>query len=132
MPSEFAIVPIASLRAHEEVVSDGAVDALAERIRRDGFVEQPIVVDARTLVVLDGHHRLNVLRRIGVRLAPVNKVDYADERIRVESWRAGVAPPSKDEVVARALAGTPFPPKTTRHPTLYDLPSRRVALADLE
>lgn len=131
VPSEFALVPLSSLREHEEVVSDGAVHALAERIRRDGYVLQPIVADRETLVVLDGHHRLNVLRALGVRLAPVNLVDYRDDRIRVESWREGVAPPTKEEVVQRALAGKPFPPKSTRHPTLYDLPRRRVPLADL-
>ena len=131
VPSEFALVPLAELREHEEVVDDGTVKALAERLQRDGFIFQPIVADRATRVVLDGHHRLNALRFLGMRLAPVNLVDYRDERIRVASWRAGAAPPTKDEVVRRALEGRPFPPKSTRHDSLYDLPRRHVPLGDL-
>ncbi len=129
--SDFAIVPLDALKAHEEVVSESQVAALAARIEKDGFMQQPIVADRATLVILDGHHRWAALKGLGAVRAPVNLVDYGDDRIRVESWRAGVAPPSKDDVISRALAGKPFPPKTTKHESLYGLPPHVVPLADL-
>lgn len=128
---EFALVPLADLRQHEEVEGAAEVGALAERIARDGFVAQPIVADRRTLVVLDGHHRLNALRHLGLRCAPVYLVDYMDPAIRVESWRDEEQPPTKETVIERALSGKPLPAKATKHTALYGFPKRNVPLVDL-
>ncbi|HVL49226.1 MAG TPA: ParB N-terminal domain-containing protein [Candidatus Thermoplasmatota archaeon] len=130
MKSKFALVEIAKLRIHEEIEED-RVRALAEAIARDGLVERAIIADRATLVVIDGHHRHAALTRLGCLRAPVVLVDYMDPAIVVENWRAGEPAPTKEEVLERAARGKPFPPKTTRHPGLYDLTEVRVPLADL-
>ncbi|MGQ0537271.1 MAG: ParB N-terminal domain-containing protein, partial [Methanobacteriota archaeon] len=114
MAPEFRLVPVRELHPHEEV-EPGRADALAKVLARQGRVDQPIVVDRATLVILDGHHRYEAVRALGLRLVPAYLVDYQDPRITVRSWRANRMPPSRAEVVAQALAGRRYPPKTTRH-----------------
>jgi hypothetical protein len=125
-----AFVEQERLLAHEEVVAP-KVEELVALLRRDGVVRLAIVADERSLVVLDGHHRLTALRRLGARRIPVLLVDYLDPDIRVGTWRAGEHPPSKDEVVAQARAGKLYPPKTTRHFFPWKLQEQPVRLADL-
>lgn len=130
MKARFALVPVTELREHEQVV-ESRVAALAKRLVEDGHVDQPVVADARTGVVIDGHHRLSALRRLGAARAPVHLIDYMDPAVTLTTWRATDPPPTKEEVVRRAIERNPYPPKTTRHPDLYDLPKVRTALADL-
>ena len=108
-----ALVNINELRPHEEI-DEKHLEELLEEIVRDGILKKPVVADRETLVVIDGHHRVEALKRIGASKIPVVLVDYGDPKIVVKSWN-GSPPPSKDEVVERALKGRLFPPKTTRH-----------------
>ncbi|BES80945.1 hypothetical protein [Pyrodictium abyssi] len=48
-----ALVPLERLRAHE-IVEPQRVEKLVEDIRRRGRVERPVLVDTKTLVILDG------------------------------------------------------------------------------
>lgn len=124
------LVPAERLRIHEEVVAP-KVEELAAALRREGSVRLAIVADATTYVVLDGHHRLAALRKLGCKRIPVLLVDYHQPGIRVGTWRAGEKPPSKDEVLRQAEAGKPFPPKTTRHFFPWRLQEQPVPLAEL-
>ncbi|MHB8584374.1 MAG: ParB N-terminal domain-containing protein [Thermoplasmatota archaeon] len=111
------LVEVGSLLPHEEVV-ESRVELLVTTIERDGVVRVPVVADAKTHVILDGHHRYEALRRLGARRVPVALVDYRDTRIHVESWRTNETPPTKDQVIAHAKARKLYAPKTTRHPLL--------------
>jgi len=70
-----------------------------EAIRAAGAVYKPIIVDAETLTVVDGHHRLAALKLIGARRAPVLLVDY--EAI-VEAILPARAPPHPRVLAAAA------------------------------
>lgn len=109
----FGLVEAAALLPHERVEPD-RLTRLIEEIRRDGCLREPVLVDRGSLVILDGHHRVQALRTLGCRLVPVYLVDYRSTAVRVGPWRADV-PVDKDSVVARGLAGTPYPPRTSRH-----------------
>lgn len=117
------------LRPHEEIDPD-SVRKLAEQIREDGVVQSPVVVDAGTRVILDGHHRYAAMDRLGCQLAPCHLVDYGDPSIRVERWDDG-SPMDKDELIARALSGDLYPRKTSRHRRLAALPPRPTPLDEL-
>jgi len=110
----FCLLELARLRSHEQV-DESALRALAAEIQRDGRLLQPVIVDAESLVILDGHHRVSALRDLGCRLVPAYLVDYGDPAITVGSWRAETPPVSKDDVVQAGYLGRPFPPKTSRH-----------------
>jgi L-serine kinase (ADP) len=114
MSATYRLVPIEWLRAHEQYV-EARVQELLQRFTKTGCVDYAVVADAATGTVIDGHHRLEALRRSGARLVPVNLVDYAHPSLTVANWRPDEPPVTKEEVLQRAREGRLFPPKTTKH-----------------
>lgn len=127
--SRYTLVPRAKLRPHEEIDAKHA-DELAERIRSEGALFQPVVADEASLVILDGHHRFAALETLGCTLIPCHLVDYMDPRIQVERWEDG-RPMAKTEIVSHALRGELYGIKTSRHRTLQAMPSVATGLARL-
>ncbi len=125
----FALLPLADLRAHERVDAR-KVRALARELERTGVFEDPIWVARDTGVILNGHHRVAALRRLGAERIPAWVVDYDADIVRLGRWTPGPAI-SKEEVVRRGRAGEPFPPRTTRHTFAVELPPRPTPLAEL-
>lgn len=126
---EFQLVPIELLRGHEEHESE-RVDALVAELQRAGRFVDPIWVARGTWVILNGHHRVEALRRLRLKRVPAWVFDYEGNCVDLDRWTPG-PPIDKAEVVARATHGPPFPPKTTRHRLRVSLPPRSVPLADL-
>ncbi len=125
----FAVVPLSSLKEHERVVPS-KVRALAAELRAKGLFRDPIWVARGSGVILNGHHRVAALRRLGAERAPAWLIDYDAGIVRLERWTPG-PPISKEEVVRRGLTGDLFPPRTTRHVLAVDLPERPTPLSDL-
>jgi hypothetical protein len=125
------LVDIESVRLHEEHVPETA-RRLAKKIHGDGVVHEAVLVESKHHVLLDGHHRLEALRALGCRKVPAYVVDYDDPDIHLSTW-PGAVPVSvtKADVVAKALSGTKYPPKTTRHRLREPLPKISVPLAEL-
>jgi len=76
---------IDSLKGHEQV-DPLHLEKLKRQILRDGHQRDPIVVDASTDVILDGHHRAEIFKSMGLTRIAVHRVDYSDPRIEVRSW----------------------------------------------
>jgi hypothetical protein len=76
-------VSIASIRPHELFLEDHVREVM-EDIRKSGIIRRPLVVDATTMTLLDGAHRLEALRRLGASFAPVITVDYS--QVEVAGW----------------------------------------------
>lgn len=110
----YRLLELGRLRCHEQVDA-ATLEALIAEIIDDGALRQPVVVDSQTLVILDGHHRVRALERLGCVHVPAYLVDYRDPRIIVDCWQPGRAPLTKDEVVRAGSHGRPYPPKTSRH-----------------
>ena len=109
----FALVPIRDLKTHE-TAEDDRVRRVLRQMQSTGVVKMAIIVDSRSLVVLDGVHRLTALRMLGATRAPAWLVDYADDDIVVLSKDRKSRVP-KEAVVWAATHGPKFPPKSTRH-----------------
>jgi ParB-like chromosome segregation protein Spo0J len=111
---EIALVDVNKLNEHEEIDQDNLIK-VKEAITRAGFFKEPIIVDKENMIVLDGHHRLNMCKQLGLKKIPCMLVDYLkDKKIRVESRRKGFII-TKQAVVDKAKSKTLFPNKTTRH-----------------
>ena len=82
---DLAFIGIDRLFLHEETIPQ-LLDALTKEIEKEGVLEDPVIVDRETLVVLDGMHRVKALRRLGCKLTPVCLVDYNSPEIMVERW----------------------------------------------
>jgi len=80
-----AIIDIGSIHIHEETIPE-VVQALAADLLRDSVLRHPVIVDDRTIVVLDGMHRAAALKAIECIRIPVCFVDYDNPSIKVETW----------------------------------------------
>ena len=119
MLGEFELIAPANLRPHEDVDLE-RLDRLVEEIRNAGSFYPPVLVDKKTRVILDGHHRWQSSMRLSFVAVPCYAVDYLeDSTIHVISRRPDVAV-TKQSVLDMALSGRTYPKKTTRH--TYDLP----------
>jgi L-serine kinase (ADP) len=127
--ARFALVPISVLRPHERVDLAKA-EELVEEIRRTGMVADPVWVARDGQVILNGHHRVEALRRLGARKVPALLVDYSDEAVTLDRWSPG-PPISKKDVLEHARRGELFPPKTTRHGFRGAVPSHPTPLSAL-
>jgi hypothetical protein len=85
IPLRIVIVDVSNTHIHEETFASVA-DRLAKKIELDGHFIHPIVMDEKSSVVLDGMHRVEAIRQLGYPRIPACLVDYADPRIRLESW----------------------------------------------
>jgi L-serine kinase (ADP) len=128
-PAEYVLVPLSELKAHEQIEESNVLDLVA-LLRRTKVLADPIWVARDSLVILNGHHRVEALRRVGAERVPAWVLDYESDLVHLERWHPG-PPISKSEVVRRAREGRLFPPKTTRHRLLLDLPARPTRLDQL-
>ena len=79
------ILPLDRLRSHEETIEFN-LRKLRETMLNIGCLVDPLLVDARHNVVIDGNHRLSVLETLKCPNAACQIVDYADPKIRIGSW----------------------------------------------
>ena len=86
---------IGDLLPHEEFLPSRA-EEVARSVLRLGAVLRPILVEARTGVVLDGAHRLAALRMLRARYAPVAAVDYSSVALR--GWARMYEPSASDDI----------------------------------
>ena len=110
---EVIFIDIDQLKEHEEIRPD-YLEELKDQILSDGILKMPIAVDKETYIILDGHHRLHALKKIGCKKIPVILVDYQSPGIEVVAWREGETI-TKEMIIHTALTGGRMPPKTSRH-----------------
>lgn len=82
---EITIEEIDDLKLHEEVI-DSYLEELADAIKENGIVKDPVIVDKESGVVLDGMHRVTAMEKLGYERIPVCLVDYYDSKIDLGSW----------------------------------------------
>jgi hypothetical protein len=104
---------IEELREHEEIRPD-YLETLKNEIMSDGILKMPICIDKKTCIILDGHHRLQALKRLGYKKIPVVMVDYQSPGVKVIPWREGEMI-TKEKVIDTALSGKRMPSKTSKH-----------------
>ncbi len=63
-------------------------------IRNEGLQRDPIIVEMEDMVVLDGMHRLEALKRLGLTHAVCSLVDYMQEDVRLLRWSRSVRNPT--------------------------------------
>jgi hypothetical protein len=115
---EVIFFEIEELREHEEIRPD-YLEALKNEILLDGMLRMPICIDKNTCIILDGHHRLQALKRLGCKKIPVVLVDYQSPEIKVIPWREGETM-TKEKIIDTALSGKRMPSKTSKHMIILD------------
>ncbi|MGB9778136.1 MAG: ParB N-terminal domain-containing protein [Candidatus Bathyarchaeales archaeon] len=110
---QLRIVKLNKLKQHEEV-DPIHLKELKEEIWSDKILKFAIVADKNTNIILDGQHRYNAIKELGLKHIPVVYVDYNSPEIEVQSWK-GNPHLTKKDVIEAGLSGRKFPPKTSKH-----------------
>jgi ParB-like chromosome segregation protein Spo0J len=132
MRHKFVVVDINKLKMHEGFQED-ILEKCIQELRNDGVMKYPILVDEEYLVVLDGHHRVEALRRMGYTKIPVYLVDYWDPAIEVTTWEeAEIENITKEMVMDMGRSENVFPAKTSRHIVKVELEEHPVPLEELK
>ncbi len=82
-----------SLRPHEETIP-AHVDDLARDCAREGVQKDPVLADTRTGSVLDGMHRLEAFKRMGLRNVVCCSLDYGSGATTISRWGRVYSGPS--------------------------------------
>lgn len=70
MSRKIIIIKNSLIKPHENFSPDHFQE-LRQQIIHDGLIKSPIIVDKNTMILLDGHHRFNVLKSLGMTSSPV-------------------------------------------------------------
>jgi len=80
------MVSIDEILPHEHIIEE-EIESFCASLERKGVFFRPILLDKKTHVVLDGHHRVEGLRRLGAKSIPAVLIDYAnDDEMEVHTW----------------------------------------------
>ncbi len=77
-------IELEKLVPHEDVIRSRLLTTISN-IKNTKAVH-PIIVDRRSMVILDGHHRYYSAKALGLKRIPAVLLDYKDERIKVGKW----------------------------------------------
>ncbi|WP_075635601.1 ParB N-terminal domain-containing protein [Rhizobium rhizosphaerae] len=97
-------------------------------VRQSGRWRVPICVHRDEKFVMDGHHRLETAKRLGLRFIPAVLLDYS--QVELSSWRDGETVTPAD-IFNMARSGKLFPCKTTRHSWKNPIPNCDIDLREL-
>lgn len=115
MKNNINLIKISKLKCHEMVCLKRLKEVRDDLLIK-GYIKNPVVVDRKNNIILDGHHRVAALKQLGANKIPAYLVDYQDKNIGVTLRRKEfVFKDIKQAVVDYCLSGKIFPSKTTRH-----------------
>lgn len=115
MRNKISFIEINKLKSHEMVCLK-RLKQVKDDLLTKGYIKNPVVVDQKNNIVLDGHHRVAALKQLGANKIPAFLVDYQDKKIKVTLRRKEfVFKNIKETVISYCLQGKIFPSKTTRH-----------------
>ncbi len=127
---EVFLVEIDRVRPTEAVDPD-FVETLVAGINAVGVWSHPVLLEKESGAIMDGHHRFEAAKRLGLRAIPAVFASYDNPQIHLKTWRPGIRF-SAQEILQRARSGDLLPYKSTRHVTDFVLPQVRVPISTLK
>lgn len=107
------LVNIDKIQITEEHIPE-RVEWLINKIKNEALWRVPLLLEENTYAIMDGHHRFEVAKRLGLKRIPSIMLSYNSPYVHVTSWREGVEI-NKDVVLAFIKQRKIFPHKTTKH-----------------
>lgn len=97
---------------HIEGYSKRRVEWLKKKIIAEGVWTKPLAIERTHKLVLDGQHRMEVARALGLKKVPCALFDY--DEVEVWSLRDNHEV-SRELVIEKSLSGDIYPYKTAKH-----------------
>ncbi|UCD26320.1 MAG: ParB N-terminal domain-containing protein [Candidatus Bathyarchaeota archaeon] len=125
---EIKLEKVENLHIHEEVIPH-ILHKLTEDIRADNLFKHPVIVDSKTLVVLDGMHRVAATKNLGCRFIPVCLVEYDNPHIKVGCWCRVINHSSNLKKLVRSIRETGYVVEECQGEKARKLVNERKAIA---
>lgn len=124
----FEMVEVDKLLPIEKFIKN-RIPTVKNKILRDGYWTKPVVIDKKHHLIMDGHHRFEVAKRLGFKKIPAISYDYS----KVQIWSLRESELVTHELVRhRALVNDIYPNKTVKHEFPFQLPNIKVKLEELK
>jgi len=127
---EIKLEEVEKLHIHEEVIPD-ILHKLTQEIRADGYFKHPVIVDSKTLVVLDGMHRVAAAENLGCHFIPVCLVEYENPNILVGCWCRVINHSSNLEKLVNSVRELGFTVEKCQRDTAYKLVNELKAVTSI-
>jgi ParB-like nuclease domain len=99
------LVDIGSLRTYE-YPDNRKVAEIVISLRRSETLVNPVVVDPRLNLLIDGHHRVKAFDWLGLTRIPAFTVDYLSDAVAVRGWSRATTARASDVRWAFQLVGS--------------------------
>jgi len=99
------------LLPHEEYISERKENLQKYLDNNDYFILPAIIVCSKTLMIIDGHHRLEIYRLKNIKEIPVLLIDYKNNHILTNEANSL----DKSFIISSALSNKLLSPKSTKH-----------------
>ncbi|MEX6237723.1 ParB N-terminal domain-containing protein [Providencia hangzhouensis] len=63
------------------------VEWLVEKIKSEALWRVPLLLEENSYAIMDGHHRFEVAKRLGLKRIPSVMLSYNSPSVKVVSWR---------------------------------------------
>ena len=118
------LVPTDAINITEEYIPERVI-WLVEKIRRERVWSTPVTLERNSLAIMDGHHRAEAAKRLGLPFVPCLLLDYSQVKVQSRIDNVVVTP---EHIIQRAVKGVPYPAKTTKHIFPAKLPNCNICL----
>lgn len=120
-----------NLLKHIESFSEKRAANMKRKILESRVWERPICIEKKYFLILDGQHRFEVAKKLGLKYVPCEFFDYNDETVIVWSLRKECVV-TKALVIERALSGNIYPYKTAKHKFPQKIKKNMIPLKELQ
>jgi choline kinase len=113
---------------HIEGFDNQRVDTLLKKIESEGIWSAPLLVENKDFIVLDGQHRLEVAKKLGLKKVPIILSSYED----VIVWSLKKEEKVSCEIIRKRIKNnSPYPYKTVKHLFSFQIPKTNYPLYSL-
>jgi len=112
--TSFNYISVYEIYPHEKVI-ENRKNALKKYLLsyNEYCIIPSIICCSVSNIIIDGHHRFNTLKELGVKRIPVTFIDYMNSSIRTHNKKSSQL--SKTEIIDKSLQNILFDPKSTVH-----------------
>lgn len=104
---EIKLEEVNKLYIHEEILQK-PLQNLVKSLKSDKYFMHPIIVDSKSLVVLDGMHRVAAIQELGYHFIPVCLLDYENPHVKIGCWYRLINPKSELERITKVIEDIGF------------------------
>lgn len=116
---QYKMIKVCDLKSHE-LIDKSASDKLYSYLDALEYKIIPsIIIDSSTNIIIDGHHRVDVIKRFNIQTINVLAIDYMNPNngIIVHPNNLTI---TKEDVIDAGLSGNLLPVKSTKHVIQYN------------